>query len=140
MGTEEAAPPPTGAEPHEPRRLRRQVRRPGVARPHLHKVKVTDEQEAALVARADELGWTVSRLLVESASSGGVESAAATHELTGEMYRVVRLFGKVANNINQLARVANATGQVQPGAVHALAAIEQVCDRFHQILDEAGRR
>ena len=102
----------------EPRQVR-QIRRPGSPRATRHVVKVTAEQEARLVARASEAGWTVSRLLVESALAGGADAATARAELAGEMFRVVRMLGKIGVNINQLARATNATGEVQPGPRHA---------------------
>lgn len=124
------------------RRQVRQIRRPGSPRAVVHKVKVTAEQEARLVARANEAGWTVSRLLVESALAGGAEEATTRAALGGEMFRVVQMLGRVGVNINQLARVTNATGEVQPGTVHALAAMNSVCDRMHAVLDDidGGRR
>ncbi len=119
----------------EPRQVR-QVRRPGSPRATRHVVKVTAEQEARLVARANEAGWTVSRLLVESALAGGADAATARAELAGEMFRVVRLLGNVANNINQMARATNATGEVQPGTVHALDAVGRASDRLRSVLDD----
>ncbi|MGI8416157.1 MAG: plasmid mobilization protein [Nakamurella sp.] len=125
----------------EPLRQIRQVRRPGSPRGTRHVVKVTAEQEARLVERANEAGWTVSRLLVESALAGGADAATARADLAGEMFRVVRLLGNVANNINQMARSTNATGQVQPGTVHALDAIGRATDRLQSVLSDidAGR-
>lgn len=120
----------------QPARQVRQIRRPGSPRAVVHKVKVTAEQEARLVARANEAGWTVSRLLVESALAGGADAATTRAELAGEMFRVVRLLGNVANNINQMARATNATGQVQPGTVHALEAIARMSDRLQSTLDD----
>ena len=122
----------------EPRQVR-QVRRPGSPRATRHVVKVTAEQEARLVARANEAGWTVSRLLVESALAGGADAATARAELAGEMFRVVRVLGKIGVNVNQLARATNATGEVQPATAATLEALRRLCDRFDSVLDDAGR-
>ena len=104
-------------------------------------MKVTAEQEARLVARASEAGWTVSRLLVESALAGGADAATARAELAGEMFRVVRVLGKIGVNINQLARATNATGEVQPATAATLEAMQRLCGRFDSVLDDidAGR-
>ena len=122
-------------------RARRQLRRAGSRRDVVHKVKVSQDQEARLAARAGERGITVSRLLVESALAGGAAAAATKAEMAGEMFRVVRVLGKVGVNVNQLAKVANATGSVPPEAVHALAALARTTDRLNGVLDELeGRR
>ena len=115
---------------------RKQMRVPGSPRPVVHKVRVTREQETRLAAKAAERGVTVSRLLVESALSGGADAAAAKAALAGEMFRIVQLLGKVGVNINQLAKVTNATGEVQPATVHALSAMGRVCERLEGFLDE----
>lgn len=124
-----------GGEQTTDRPLRRQIRRAGSRRETTHKVKVSADQEARLVERANARGITVSRLLVESALAGGADAAAARAELAGEMFRISRLLGRVGLNINQLAKVANATGSAPPEARHALDAMTRVCDRITELLD-----
>lgn len=116
--------------------LRRQIRRAGSRREVTHKVKVSATQEARLVERANARGITVSRLLVESALAGGADAAAARAHLAGEMFRLSRLLGRVGLNINQLAKVANATGSVPPEARHALDAMARATDRLTELLDD----
>lgn len=118
------------------RRGLRQRRVSGGARPISHRVKVTPEQEARLLLRAAPRNITVSRLLVESALAGGAENAAARAEHRDELYRIMRLFGKVAVNINQIARATNATFEVQPETGPAIAAIGRVALRLEQLLDD----
>jgi hypothetical protein len=117
------------------RPLRRQIRRAGARRDVVHKVKVSAEQEARLIERAAARGITVSRLLVESALAGGADAAAARADLAGEMFRLTRLLGRVGLNVNQLAKVANATGTVPPEARHALDAMARASDRLTVLLD-----
>ena len=117
--------------------LRRQVRRAGSRREVLHKVRVSQDQEARLADRANARGITVSRLLVESALTGGADAAAARAHLAGEMFRVVRLLGRVGLNVNQLAKVANATGSLPPEVPAALAALERATDRLTQLLSDS---
>lgn len=106
-----------------------------------HEVKVTADQEARLAAKAAERGVTVSRLLVESALAGGADAAAAAVKaaLASEFFAVVRVLGKIGVNVNQLARAANATGDVPPAAVHALDAITRVCDRLQGLIDDVDQ-
>lgn len=126
------------SETPKPRRLRglRQERRPGHPRPFSHRVKVTAEQEERLVLLATERRITVSRLLVESALSGGADAAAAKAELAGELFRISRLLGKVGININQIAKATNATFETQPDTAAAIQALGRVCERLERVLDE----
>ena len=98
---------------------------------------MSQDQEARLADRANARGITVSRLLVESALAGGADAAAARAHLAGEMFRVVRLLGRVGLNVNQLAKVANATGSLPPEVPAALAALERATERLTQLLSDS---
>jgi len=86
-------------------------------------VRVSDAERAALRRRAGELDVSVSTLLVESAladddAGGGWPArrraaAARRHELV-EILECRRLLATVANNVNQLAKAANISGDL-PG-------------------------
>lgn len=115
---------------------KRQVRRAGTRRQIVHKVKVSADQEARLAAKAAERGVTVSRLLVESALAGGADAASAKAALAADLFSIMRVLGKIGVNINQLARVTNATLEVQPATVHALDAMARVSDRLNRMLDD----
>ena len=62
-------------------------------------------------ARAGELGVSVPRLLVESALSG-VETPAERRAWIAGLFELRRLLATVANNVNQLAKVANTSGEL----------------------------
>ena len=91
----------------------RRAREP-VARDVIQKVKLTGEERNQLRARATELGVSVPRLMVESALSG-VETSTDRRRLVAELFETRRLLATVANNVNQLARSANISGQVSEG-------------------------
>jgi hypothetical protein len=91
----------------------RRAREP-VAREAIQKVKLTQEERDQLRARAAELGMSVPRLMVESALSG-VETPTERRRLVAELFESRRLLATVANNVNQLARAANISGQVHEG-------------------------
>ena len=55
------------------------------------------------------------RLLVESALSG-VETPAERRAWIAELFELRRLLATVANNVNQLAKVANTSGELPAGA------------------------
>jgi hypothetical protein len=86
----------------EPRRVSQQV-------------LLTAEEQEQLRARAGELGVSVPRLLVESALSG-VETPAERRAWIAELFELRRLLATIANNVNQLAKTANITGEVPVGA------------------------
>jgi hypothetical protein len=77
-------------------------------------VKATEEEREQLRARAGELGVSVPRLMVESALSG-IETPTDRRRMIAELFEVRRLLATVANNVNQLARAANISGQVDTG-------------------------
>ena len=57
---------------------------------------------------------SVPRLMVESALSG-VETPTDRKQQIAELFEVRRLLATIANNVNQLARAANISGQVDAG-------------------------
>ena len=77
-------------------------------------VTLTEADREQLRARAAELGVSVPRLLVESALSG-LETPTDRKRQVAELFEVRRLLATVANNVNQLARSANISGQVDAG-------------------------
>jgi hypothetical protein len=93
-----------------PKGRTRRAREPA-RREVIQKVKLTDEERGRLRARAAELGMSVPRLLVESALSG-VETPTERRQTVAELFEIRRLLATVANNVNQLARSANISGQV----------------------------
>ena len=97
-------------------------------------VKLTVEQDLALQVMAQELDVSVPRLLVEStlAQSRG-ETAAERRELITALFLVQRSVSAVGNNLNQIARAANATGEIDV----ALGAIIEHLSGSMKSLDEA---
>jgi hypothetical protein len=89
------------------------------------KVKLSEAERVELRRRASDLGVSVPRLLVESALGDRAETATEHRREVAELFEVRRLLATVANNVNQLARVANTSGEV--GAERKLdAAVEEV--------------
>jgi hypothetical protein len=77
-------------------------------------VTLTEDERERLRARATELGVSVPRLMVESALSR-VDTPTDRRRVIAELFEVRRLLATVANNVNQLARAANISGQVDAG-------------------------
>lgn len=97
-------------------------------------VKLTVEQDLALQVMAEELGVSVPRLLVESTlSQSRGETAAERRELITSLFIVQRSVAAVGNNLNEIARAANATGEIDP----ALDALIEHISGSMKSLDEA---
>lgn len=93
--------------------------------------------------RAEELGVTVPRLLVESALSGGGEAVRERaaenefrHELRVELNQLQRAVGAIGVNINQIAKGVNATGELDPELEPALAYLRRVLRRTEEFCEQ----
>ena len=107
---------------------------------HRHEVKVSAEEEAQLCALAEKHRVTIPRLLIEAALSEGTENPSERREQFMQLSALQRLVGTVANNINQIARHANATGEVPAEAHASIAHARAVIIRIdRQLADMAGR-
>lgn len=133
--------PEESAESSSPRaRAFRRRRRANVAggRQHKHEVKVTPDEEARLLMLAGEQRVSVPRLLVESALASGGETPTQRREALAELFAVHRVLAGMANNVNQIARATNATGEVQADMAASLEAVRRSARRLDQVIDRLG--
>lgn len=115
------------------RRRRENVRG---GRPHRHTVLVTPEEEGLLVRLSEQHGVTVPRLLIEAATAEPAgETATERRELLTELFGVHRALGAVGNNLNQLTRAANKTGELGAELEHTLAAVRRQLTRLDATID-----
>jgi hypothetical protein len=109
-------------------------------RQHRHVVRVTPEEEGALLARALRYNVSVPKLLVDSALAGGAEAAASNASVRDavmvELFGLHRLLGALSNNVNQMARVANSTGAVPAEYVSTFAKVRETAERIDELIDE----
>lgn len=105
-------------------------------RKYVHKVRVSPEEEGALVAKAAAMHVTVVRLLVESALSSGGETPSDRRNLAAELLAVRGLLRAISNNVNQLAKHANATGVLPEETASTLSVVNELSARIDEI---AGR-
>ncbi len=107
-------------------------------RTHRHVVKLTTEQELAAQARAKVSGVTVARLLADSALAQ--QRALIAHEDLAQLFALTNHVAAVGRNLNQLAKAANATGELEPETAAAIESVMRLFDRLHTIRVElAGR-
>lgn len=101
-------------------RRRRRANVPG-GRVYAHLVRVSEAEEAQLLARAAARQITVPRLLVEAALNDGSPLADATRrDALTALFSLQRVLAGAANNLNQIARALNAGGDPQPVQLNAL--------------------
>ena len=105
-----------------------------------HVVRVTPEEEGQLARLAALYHVSVPKLLVDSALAGGAQAAAssssAREQLLLELFGAHRLLASIANNVNQLARVGNATKQVPLETDATLAAARRAAEKIDALVDE----
>lgn len=96
---------------------------------------VTAEEEAMLVARAAREGVTVPRLLISSATSESVETPTERRALVAELFAIRTLLARVSNNVNQIARHANAGDEFPDDAASTLAYVKKLAFRISDTVD-----
>ena len=108
-------------------------------RHHFHKVKVTPEEEGRLLAMAAAQRVTIPRLLIESAfaQDSGATLTERRDAMT-ELFAIHRLLASVSNNVNQMAKATNATGDVQAEMVETLRATRRIAGRVTDAIDGLG--
>lgn len=106
-----------------------------------HVVKVSAEEEAALLDLAGRRRVTVSRLLVESTLRPDVGATREDlRELLVKLDQGFRLVGSIANNVNQIARATNASHEIQDDLRGALDAVRRVGVRIDAVMDDVSDR
>lgn len=115
-------------------------RRANVAggRQHSHRVLVTPEEEARLVQLAEAARVTVPRLLIESALSMQTrpgETPTQRHDMLAELFAIRRLLAAVSNNVNQVARHANAGPEFPDDAHAVLGGVRRVVERIDATME-----
>lgn len=106
-------------------------------RQHRHEVRVSPEEEGVLLRLAAAQGVTIPRLLVESAlAQGQGETLTERRNTIAELFAVYRLLASVANNVNQIAHVANANRQVPVETGLVLDEVRAVARRVDAVIDE----
>ena len=79
---------------------------------------------------------TIPRLLVESALAAATsETPTERRDAIAELFRLHRLLAAISNNVNQMAKATNATGEVQAEMVETLRAVRRTAQRIDAAID-----
>ncbi|GAA4108525.1 plasmid mobilization relaxosome protein MobC [Enteractinococcus coprophilus] len=102
-------------------------------------VKVNAEEQAALLRLAAHQNVSVQRVLVESALRPDTSvSRADIQELITALFGLSRQISAVGVNLNQIAKVANATGEVPEDLMAALAGLRGLYFKTEHALDDVA--
>ena len=96
---------------------------------------VTAEEEAALVARAAREKVTVPNLILTAALSEGLERPTERKAAMAELMAIHTLLARVSNNVNQIARHANAGEEFPQDAKAVLAYVREVAMRIDRTIE-----
>ncbi len=89
-----------------------------------------------LLRLAEAQHVTVPRLLVESAlAAASSETPTERRDAIAELFRLHRLLAAISNNVNQMAKATNATGQVQDELEATLCAVRRTAERIDDAID-----
>lgn len=130
------------SESEEKRPIFGRKRRPNVPEGRREKryvVKVTAEEDAQLRARAEVRDVTVARLLFESAMDAKVVTAKERKEAVAMLFKLQREMANASNNVNQIARFANAEGRYVAEAVEVTAEYRRVAGLVSEALSVVNR-
>lgn len=122
----------------QPKKTLARKRRANVlgGRKHRHVVYVSPEEEAVLIRMAAGERVTVPRLLVEAAMSAGAETPTQRRELITRLFAVSRVLAGSANNLNQIARVANTEGRLAEDLAATLVELRERMVAVDEALEE----
>lgn len=102
-------------------------------RQHVVFVRLTGRELGVIEARAAAAGVSKQRFMVECATHGEW-APAERHAFYKVLGRVRNVTYAVGNNLNQIARVANTTGQVLPGYETTAKAVQDAMAALEGVL------
>ena len=110
-------------------------------RPHAWQVTASDEEAAALIVKAAQSHKTVPALLFDAAmAQGQAEKFVLGTEIRDELVAIRNMMRALGNNVNQLAKHANATGEFPAEAHAAIKAVQRTAARINDTLLELGQK
>jgi len=102
-------------------------------------VRVNAEEDAALMRLAAHQNMSVPRLLVESALRPDTSvSRADIQELITTLFGLSQQISAVGVNLNQIAKVANASGEVPDDLGNVFQGLKQLYFKTEQAIDEVA--
>lgn len=101
-----------------------------------HVVRVSPEEEGMLLRLAKAQHVSVPRLLVESAIAAEAgETVTQRKQAMAELFTLHRLLAAISNNVNQMAKATNATGELHAELRSTVAAVKRTAERIDDAID-----
>lgn len=98
---------------------------------------LNDQELASIHRMAAARHTAVSAFVREAAlSADSAETMQERKQLIVELYSVRRLLAQMSNNVNQIARATNATGEWQAETAGTLEAARRTAQRIESLCDE----
>jgi len=120
-------------------RLGRRRQNSKLPRSSRYVVSVNSDEQAALLRLAAHQNISVQRVLVESALRPDTSvSRADIEELKSALFGLSRQISAVGVNLNQIAKVANASGEVPDDLPNVLDGFKQLYFKTEQAIDAVG--
>lgn len=127
-------------EEKSPRRFTRRRRANIDGETHYVRVSMSDSERAHLAALEERTGRSPSEILVSAALySENSESLAERRAMAVEFMAARRYLAALSNNVNQLARNANATDEFPEAARVVLTRVRAIAERINKMLDSMVR-
>ena len=105
------------------------------------RVSMSERERALLRLLEERTGRSASEILVSGALYGDSgESLTERRALASDLIAVRRYLAALSNNVNQLARRANATDEFPAEARTALDRVRIVAERVYELTDRLGGR
>ena len=123
--------------PQEPPVERKRRARIEGGRSGRHNVRTSPEEEGQLQRLALAQRVSVPRYLVESGlAQGAGETITERRATIGKLFELHRLLAAISNNVNQIAKATNATGERQAETSATLDAVRRTAERIDAAVDE----
>ena len=101
------------------------------------RVRLSEVEHASIHRMAAARHMAVSAFVAEAAlSADSAETMQERKQLIAELYSARRLLAQISNNVNQIARATNATGERQEETTGTLDAARRTARRIEALCDE----
>lgn len=107
----------------------------------VRKVRLSESEDNALLLEAGKAGMSVQRLMVERALAlqHPAETVTERRETITELLKMTGSLAAIGNNLNQIARTANATGEVDAQLTYSLAHLRHTLDGLNDAAERLGK-
>lgn len=105
-------------------------------RPVRREVTLTPVQDGQLVVAAERAGRTVPAFLVEAGlKAGGYQTETERRESIFALFQLREQLARIGNNVNQMAKLLNAEGEVHADLCATLSAVREKIELVDDVVE-----